>query len=132
MRFLGVSLVLLFAVSCGNSTTYVLRVRDWTTRPKPNNLFGQIMASGPDSSSELVLTFGRTLVDAEWSEDATTVTSNEPLRATAFDLVTWLELDGLGSACERLEDVCEPTAGDAVIRQQVKAAPTVVFTLDFK
>lgn len=132
MRFLASSLVVLFATSCGYSTTFVMRLRDSSSRAKPNNLFGRIMASGPDSAPELELMFGRPGVDAEWSEDATTVTHGEPSRATVFEIIAWLELDGLGSACARIEDVCEPTAGDVVLRQQVKAAPTVVFSLDFK
>jgi hypothetical protein len=130
MRFTTVSLVLLLAASCGNSTTYVLRVRDSSARSKPNSLFGKILAV--DAGPVPVLVFGGTQVGAEWTEDATTVTTDVPASATAYSIVGWLELDGKGDNCAKPEDPCEPTAGDAVIRTQVAAASTVVFLLDFK
>lgn len=132
MRLATICLLALLAASCGNSTTYILRARDSSSREKPNNLFGKILSVSQAGESELELMFGGTQVTAEWTEDATTVTTNHPTTATAYNIVCWLELDGQGDSCRRLEDACEPTAGDAVIRSQVAAAPTVIFSLDFK
>lgn len=135
MRVTTLGLLCLLSASCGNSTTYVLRARDSSSRAKPSSLFGKVLSLGTAETSAgppVALIFGGTQVGADWTEDSTTVTTDAPTGATACGIVGWLELDGLGGACARSEDPCEPTMGDAVIRTQVPAASTVVFSLDFK
>jgi len=124
-------LVLVFLSSCGNNTTFVMKVRDSSQRTKPNSLFGKVHAleQGMEKGAPVLL-FGDSQVGSDWTEDATTVTTNAPIAASAFGLVGWLELDGVGGSCTF--EACAPTSGDAVIRAEAQAGATVVFTLDFK
>lgn len=132
MRVKGFLLmVALLATSCGNQTSFVLRMRDSSSRPKPNNLYGTIASA--EAGEKPFLIFAGSAVSEEWAEEVTTVTSDTPPKETAYRIVAWLELDGqVPRQCEGFDQPCEPTSGDAVIRAEAPAGPRVVFTLDFK
>lgn len=102
LRVTFIASTLLLASSCGHNITYVLRTRDSSSRPKPNNLIGRIVAFKADAGSETALVFAGTQVGAEWTEEATTATTDEPTGDTAYEIVGWLELDGQGAIAESL------------------------------
>jgi hypothetical protein len=125
------------ATSCFPQVTFVTRMRDTSSRPKPVLVWGRI-SPGPLSAQDNVRLeassfFANVPVGSDWVEDRVTLVDGDPtlLDSPVYSMVGWLELDGRQTAGCSFFEGCAATDGDVVFSREVQKGYPTTFVVEF-